>query len=62
MKKNIPMHILLPLELRRTKAIKPEVCRRKEIQSNRIKKQKNSRQKKNEAKSWSFEKPTKLKC
>ena len=38
MKKSIPMHMLLSLELRRTKAIKPEVNRRKEIESNRIKK------------------------
>lgn len=40
MKKSIPMHMLLSLELRRTKAIKHEVSRRKEIEAIELKNRK----------------------
>ena len=52
MKKSIPMHMLLSLELRRTKAIKTEVSRRKEIEAIELKNRKIVEKKKNEAKSW----------
>ena len=45
MKKIIPVHMLLSLDFRRTKAIKPEVSRWKEIESNRIKKIEKQRKK-----------------